>query len=41
MFLAPMFIEPFSIVYVDLGNNKYELVREEWDVEEYIQKSKY
>ncbi|WP_283672585.1 pyridoxal-dependent decarboxylase [Clostridium perfringens] len=41
MCLAPMFIEPFSRVYVDLGNNKYELVREEWDVEEYIQKSKY
>ncbi|MDG6887083.1 hypothetical protein Cp4433_01692 [Clostridium perfringens] len=41
MFLAPIFIEPFSRVYVDLENNKYELVREEWDVEEYIQKSKY
>lgn len=41
MFLAPIFIEPFSRVYVDLGNNKYELLREEWDVEEYIQKSKY
>lgn len=40
MCLAPMFIEPFSRVYVDLGDNKYELVREEWDVEEYMQKSK-
>ncbi|WP_447411268.1 pyridoxal-dependent decarboxylase [Clostridium perfringens] len=39
--LAPMFIEPFSEVYVDLGNGNYEVVREEWCVEEYIQKSKY
>ena len=39
--LAPMFIEPFSRVYVDLGDNKYDLVREEWDVDEYMQKSKY
>ncbi|MBI6001464.1 pyridoxal-dependent decarboxylase [Clostridium perfringens] len=39
MALSPLFIEYFPSVYVDLGNNNYKLVRERWEVEEYIQKS--
>lgn len=39
MALSPLFIEYFPSVYVDLGNNNYKLVRERWEIEEYIQKS--
>lgn len=39
MCLSPLFIEYFPSVYL-AHNNKLELIREEWSVHEYMQKSK-
>ena len=37
--LTPIFIEAFPKVYVRNEDNRYECVRDSWDVNEYLQKS--
>ena len=40
MTLSPLFIEYFPIVYLKDEKNEYHTIRERWEVEEYMQKSK-
>lgn len=41
MSLTPLFIHYFPTVYLKRANNRFDIIREEWNVDDFIRKSKY